>query len=71
MSRLHDQLAGIEFDADHLSDGEVITDVIVVARVMRLSDGRRTVLMANNESIDIVSQIDGWNPCECDDEDAE
>jgi hypothetical protein len=57
MSHINDQLATVDFSGDPLSDDELLTDVIVLARVTRLSDGRRTFLQAFSNDIDPVIHL--------------
>lgn len=78
MSRINDQLAAMTFDGDTLNDDELITDVLVIGRVTRMSDGRGTVIVAQSDGIDIVTKLgllmagqqitdsQGW--CSCDDD---
>lgn len=57
MSRLNEQLAAMTFPDSELDEGEMLTDVVLAARVTRLSDGRSTVMIASSDGIDNVTRI--------------
>ena len=52
--RLSEAVAAIDFDVD-LDDDEVISDVVLLARVTRLSDGRNSVTIARSPGADEVT----------------
>lgn len=68
--KILDAITGHDF-GDDISDGEMVTDCIILARVTRLTDGRSSFIMRGNQDLDpviragtlsVAQQIDcgGW-----------
>lgn len=50
---IREGLASVSFDVD-IEDDEIVTDAIILARITRMSDGRKAMVMARSEGSDIV-----------------
>lgn len=53
MSNVYNKLEGLAFGVD-LSDDEMVTDALILARVTRLSDGRASFVLCGSEGLDSV-----------------
>lgn len=56
MSRLTDALAGLDLNCD-LDDEDLLSDVIVLGKIIDANTGAESFLMAVNDSIGAITQL--------------